>query len=290
MGIHARERLVALGVGIASAAAIAIRFPGSAESSTLPVPGVLLPFFIIAATFLAGNEIRVRQQRSEALEDRADRLERESEDAIRAAAATERRHIARELHDIIAHSVSVMVVQAGAARQVLEEKPAAARQSLMAVEASGREALAELRRLLGVIETKEDDPPLGAQPGLDAVETLVERVRTAGLETELRIEGSRAFVPPGVDVAAYRVVQEALTNALRYAGGAPTHVLVRYSPHAIELEIQDEGKVASPSDGIGRGLAGMRERVALYGGTLETGAPSGSGFVVRAQFPIAESP
>ena len=290
MGIHARERLLAVTVGIASAVAIAIRFPGSAESSTLPVPGLLLPFFLVAATFLAGNEIRVRQQRSYTLRDRAEQIERDSEIAVRAAASTERRRIARELHDIVAHSVSVMIIQAGAARQVLEQKPAEARQSLLAAEASGREALAELRRLLGVMETSGDDPPHEPQPGLDAIETLIERVRTAGLSADLRIEGARAFVPPGVDVAAFRVVQEALTNALRYAGGAPTRVIVRYAPHAIELEIVDEGKVASPSDGIGRGLVGMRERVAMYGGTLEIGARSGEGFVVRARFPIAETP
>jgi len=281
--------LVALG----SAIYVALEF-GRGSTSTLPIPGAALSFVLLGAAYLTGREIASRQKQLNQQRQWTAQLEREHEQALKAAAETERRHIARELHDVVAHSVSVMVVQAGAARKVMDEKPDAARESLLAVEASGHEAMEELRRLLGVlsengVEKGDDAPPLAPQPGLDGLHAVVARLREAGLPVELRIVGERCSIPPGVDVAAYRIVQEALTNALKYAGGARTEVVLRYEPNAIDLEVIDEGMVAAPADGIGRGLVGMQERVALFGGTLDAGKRPERGYAVRAHLPVTPS-
>ena len=281
--------LVALG----SAIYIALEF-GHGSTSTLPIPGAALSFVLFGAAYLTGREIAARQQQLNQQRQRTAQLEGEHQQALKAAAEGERRHIARELHDIVAHSVSVMVVQAGAARKVLDDKPEAARESLIAVEASGHEAMDELRRLLGVLsengaEKGTDAAPLAPQPGLDGLDALVARVREAGLPVELRIDGQRRSLPPGVDVAAYRIVQEALTNALKYAGGARTEVVLRYAPDAVDLEVVDEGMIATAADGIGRGLVGMEERVALFGGTLDAGKRPERGYAVRAHLPLTPS-
>jgi signal transduction histidine kinase len=189
---------------------------------------------------------------------------------------------------VIAHSVSVMVVQAGAARHVLEDKPEAARDSLLAVEQSGHEAMDELRRLLGVLGENGSPAPLSPQPGMATLDALVARVREAGLPVELHVEGAARPLPPGVDVAAYRIVQEALTNALKYAGGAPTSAVIRYAEDAVDIEVVDSGDVHVPAASMGRGLTGMRERVAAFGGSIEAGARGDSaGYAVRAHLPIA---
>lgn len=276
--------LAAFGV----AAAIAFEF-GRGSYTQLPIPGFLTPFLLIGAAFLAGRVIASRQVQLNQQRERANVLERDHANAIKEAAEAERRHIARELHDVIAHSVGVMVVQAGAARHVLTEKPEAARESLLAVETSGHAAMSELRRLLGVLgaaENGEAAPPLAPQAGIANLEALVAHVKEAGLPVDLKVEGDSRQVPPGVDVAAYRIVQEALTNALKYAGGAPTHTVVRYSAGAVDIEVVDEGKLKAPAEGIGRGLTGMRERVALFGGTLETGPEAGGGYGVHAHLPL----
>ena len=295
VGLYAKGTLAWLAVlGSAIALTLEFGFRGNGNQSTLPVPPFLLPVILLGAAFLAGREIAARQQQLTQERDRAAVREREQEAAVKAAAEGERRHIARELHDIVAHSVSVMVVQAGAARKVLDDKPEAARESLIAVEASGHEAMDELRRLLGVLsengaEKGTDAAPLAPQPGLDGLDALVARVREAGLPVELRIDGQRRSLPPGVDVAAYRIVQEALTNALRYAGGAHTEVVVRYAPDAVDLEVVDEGMIATAADGIGRGLVGMEERVVLFGGTLDAGKRPERGYAVRAHLPLTPS-
>ena len=270
------------------AAGIAIEF-GQGSRTELPIPGALAPFLMIGAVFLAGRAVASRQLLADQQAERANQLEREHEVAVKAAAEAERRHIARELHDVIAHSVGVMVVQAGAARHVLEEKPEAAHESLLAVEASGREAMTELRRLLGVLNDNGEAAPLSPQSGIENAEALVARVKEAGLAVELRVEGDRRPLPPGVDVAAYRILQEALTNALKYSGGARTAALVRYSENALDLEVVDEGILHAPAEGIGRGLAGMRERVALFNGTLHAGREEGGGYAVRAHLPLEAS-
>ena len=219
-------------------------------------------------------------------DERAALAERERDMAGREAVAEERARIARELHDVVAHSVSVMVVQAQAGPRLLDD-PERVRGVFGSIEASGREALVELRRLLGVLRTADEQLAVGPQPGLDSLESLLEQVRGAGLRVDLRVEGEPVQLPPGVDLAAYRIVQEALTNALKHAGNAEAEVVVRYSASMIELEVVDNGSTVGASvAGSGHGLIGMRERVALYGGVLEAGARNGHGYAVRARLPL----
>jgi signal transduction histidine kinase len=238
-----------------------------------------------AGLALAAFVFERRARRAAALEERAVRLEREREQRERVAVAEERRRIARDLHDVVAHGVGVMTVQAGAARLLLENDPGRAREPLLAVEEAGRQALAELRRLLGMLRRDERDPGLRPQPGLGDLEELVARARRAGLPVELVIEGAPVPLPAGVDLAAYRIVQEGLTNTRKHAGPARACVAVRYGPEALELEISDDGRAGANGEG-GHGLVGMRERVALYGGRLETGPRPDGGFTVRAHLPL----
>jgi len=289
VAMYWRQQILGGLVALGSAIYIALEF-GHGSTSTLPIPGAALSFVLFGAAYLAGREIAARQQKLNQQRQRTAQLEGEHQQALKAAAEGERRHIARELHDVIAHSVSVMVVQAGAARKVLDDKPGAARESLLAVEATGHEAMAELRRLLGVLGENGSEPPRAPQPTLDTLDTLIGPVREAGLPVVLRVQGERSSIPPGVDNAAYRIVQEALTNALKYAGGAPTEVVIRYTPDAVELEVADEGIVATAADGIGRGLAGMRQRVASFGGSIEAGKRPGRGYAVRAHLPFDGHP
>jgi signal transduction histidine kinase len=292
VAMYWRHEILGALLTLGSAIYIALEF-GRGSTSTLPIPGAALSFVLLGAAYLTGREIASRQKQLNQQRQRTALLEREHAQALKAAAETERRHIARELHDVVAHSVSVMVVQAGAARKVMHEKPAAALDSLLAVEASGHEAMGELRRLLGVLSenggTEKEAAPLAPQPGVDSLDALVARVREAGLPVEMRIDGERPSIPPGVDVAVYRIVQEALTNALKYAGGARTEVVLRYEPNAIDVEVLDEGMVATPADGIGRGLVGMQERVALFGGKLLAGKRPERGYAVRAYLPLTSS-
>jgi signal transduction histidine kinase len=217
---------------------------------------------------------------------RADLAEREREVAAREAVVEERARIARELHDAIAHNVSMMVVQAGAERRVLDEDQESTRDVLETVEEIGRNALTEMRRLVGMLRTDDDDP-LAPQPGLDDLPTLVGQVREAGLPVELAIEGPRRALPVGLELSAYRIVQEALTNALKHAGEARATVRVRYGEDSLELEVVDDGAGAhGAAVGGGHGLVGMRERVALYGGRFEAGRRPSGGFTVRVLLPI----
>jgi signal transduction histidine kinase len=289
VGLYARHQNLAVAAVVAAAIFVSLEF-GHGATSTLPVPGAVLPFLLLGAAYLAGREIGARRKELIEQQERAHQLEAERESAVKAAAGAERQHLARELHDVVAHSVSVMVVQAGAARQVMSDKPDAARESLMNVEAVGHETMAELRRLLGVLSENGGEAPLGPQPGIAGLEALVDRVRETGLPVELRIEGTPTPLPPSVDVAVYRLVQEALTNALKYAGGAPTKVIMLYEPDAIDIEVVDLGVVATPADGIGRGLVGMRERVALFGGTIEAGKRPDRGYAVHVHLPLGEKP
>jgi len=196
----------------------------------------------------------------------------------------ERQRIARELHDIIAHSVSVMTVQVGAVRRRLTADQTREHESLVAVERTGREALAEMRRLVGLLHEEEANPSYTPQPGLQALDTLISGVRAAGLPVELHEEGTRHELPPGVDLAAYRVVQEALTNTLKYAGPAQAWVQICWTPDELRIEVANNGR--STESGTGYGQAGMRERVRLYGGRVESGPRPEGGYVVRAVVPI----
>jgi signal transduction histidine kinase len=210
------------------------------------------------------------------------------EQGSRRAVADEQARIARELHDVIAHSVSVIVVQAAAADDVFDERPDQARAALRSIESTGRDALVELRRLLGGVRTDDDAPtPAPAQPGLARIAELAAPLRAAGLEVTLRREGAVGdVVPAGVDLSAYRIVQEALTNTLRHASASRADVTIRAGSDMLELEILDDGRGAVGSDTAGRGIAGMRERTAMLGGTLDAGPVPGGGFRVRARLPL----
>jgi len=219
-------------------------------------------------------------------ERRARIAERERDVAAREAVVEERARIARELHDVIAHHVSMIVLQAGAERRVLDGADSSTREVLETVERTGRSALTEMRRLLGMLRGDEYRP-LTPQPSLADVPTLIGQLSDAGLPVELHVEGEPTELPVGIDLSAYRIVQEALTNALKHAGDARASVDIRYGADSLELEIADDGAgVATPTESGGHGLVGMRERVALYGGRLDAGLRPGGGFAVRVLLPI----
>jgi len=236
----------------------------------------------------------MRRRYESSLRDRAKLLDEASEAVVAAAVDSERDRIARELHDIVSHNVSLMVIQAGAARQVVVGAPHDATDALLAVEASGRAAMTELRNLLGLLApdgTGEDD--LLPQPGMSRLEELVDRVAFAGLPVELKVEGEQRPLAPGLDLTAYRVIQEALTNALKHAPGAHASVNVRYTDRYLRLEVLNTGpsiltgQVPVARSGInGRGLLGLRERVAVFGGQLDARRRLGGGFRVRARIPL----
>jgi signal transduction histidine kinase len=218
-------------------------------------------------------------------ERRVQLAERERDLTAREAVVEERARIARELHDAIAHNVSMMVVQAGAERRVLDETSGSTKEVLVTIERIGRGALTEMRRLVGMLRSDATDP-LTPQPGLDDLPTLVAQVREAGLTVQLEVEGERRELPVGIELSAYRIVQEALTNALKHAGKAQASVHVRYGVDSLELEIVDDGAGApAPVSSGGHGLVGIRERVALYGGRLDAGRRPSGGFAVRVLLP-----
>jgi signal transduction histidine kinase len=218
-------------------------------------------------------------------ERRAQIAERERDLASREAVVEERARIARELHDVIAHHVSMIVLQAGAERRVLERSDSSAREVLETIERSGRSALTETRRLLGMLRSG-DDQPLAPQPRIGDVPSLISQVRAAGLPVDLVIDGEQRELPAGIELSAYRIVQEALTNALRHAGDANAHVSIHYRPEALEIEVADDGRESPVARPGGHGLAGMRERVALYGGRLDAARGPGGGFVVHVTLPV----
>lgn len=251
----------------------------------------VFPTFIIALGWFGGRLVRSRTLLTAELHEEAVRAEEERERHAELAVAEERRRIARELHDVVAHSMSVMVVQAGGARRIGERDPARAAAAAEQIERTGREALAEMRRLLGVLRVDHAETLLTPQPGMAQLGALVDRARDAGLPVDLTVEGEARALPAGVDLAGYRIVQEALTNTMKHAGSAPTSVRVRYGDDALELEVADRGGGALASagpggDGAGHGLVGMRERARVVGGELHAGPRAGGGFDVRARLPL----
>src|SRR5512133_1487773 len=247
-------------------------------------------FFFISLLFtivwLAGNALGAKLTQYRQAEERAARLEREREDRARAAVAEERARIARELHDVVGHSVSVMTVQASGVRRLLRPEQEREREALLIVEQTGREALAEMRRMVGVLRRPEEAPALAPQPSLDHLSRLVEQAREAGLPVELRIEGEAAQLPAGVDLTAYRLVQEGLTNVVKHAGATRAEVLVNYGDGFVEVTVKDNGQGVGNGDGGGHGLVGMRERVSVYGGELDAGPQTGGGYRLRAKLPL----
>jgi signal transduction histidine kinase len=279
MGAHTsgREAVVAPFVVFAGMFGVAATFTDPVFSDFIFPPA----FALIA--WLAGRGVRTRTRLTEELHEAAVQAQEAHEEDAARAAVDERRRIAREMHDVVAHSVSVMVVQAGGARRIIDRDPARAVEAAARIEDVGRAALAEMRRLLGVLHHTDERAP---QPSMRELNSLVERTRAAGLPVSLTVEGEPRSLPAGMDLAAYRVVQEALTNAIKHAGAAPTEVTVRWEPEHLELEIVDNGAPAANGKAGGHGLVGMEERVRLYDGELRAGRRAGGGFEVVARLPL----
>ena len=305
----------------AAAALVMIVFPDSAP----PLPARATPLAVLVPVAIVGNAVHIWRRRAGDSQDRLCRLAAEHEAATRRALDLERARIASELHDVVTHNVSVMVIQAGAARRVLAQSPGEAREAMLAVESSGRTAMTELRHLLGLLSppsgpaSAPDAGPAGPaqalrpQPGLGQLGSLIAPVRAAGVPVRLQVQGDCRELPPGLDMAAYRVIQEALTNVIKHAAPARATVRLSYRPGRLELDIADDGPAGSGSraapegpglrepghpgvdrplvdrplvDRPGRGLLGLRERMALYGGTLDAGPRPGGGWRVLARVPL----
>jgi signal transduction histidine kinase len=291
-----RQALVSLLVTLASFSfALAVQPAGVATPATWT--STLLA---VAVAWLAGENMRSRRARIAALEERSARLEREREERAAQAVAEERLRIARELHDVVAHSMSVIAVQSGVGHHVIDTRPDQAREALAAIETTSRAALVEMRRLLGVLRTEDDaSAQLTPAPGLGDLPDLVEQVRAGGVETTVSVTGEPTAIGPGVDLSAYRIVQEALTNVIKH-GGTLADVLLDYRPDGLVVQVSDRsapGAVPPVRDGsggadgsTGHGIIGMRERVAVYGGSFEAGPVPGGGYRVTARLPYGEVP
>jgi signal transduction histidine kinase len=280
-----RDSLVAAGVATVGMTTVVLVDP---ELRSVANIGYDLVFLL--GPWLAMRGLRERENRAAALGADLERERATQAAARREVVATERVRIAQELHDVVAHSVSVMVVQAGGARRIIDRDPERAAHAAAQIEYAGRAALVEMRRLLGLLHAGEGEAgALAPQPSLAELDGLVERSRAAGLPVEVRVLGERRPLPAGIDLAAYRIVQEALTNTLKHAGAAPTEVHLRWGEDELELEILDRGGAGTSRNGSGggHGLLGMAERVRLYGGELETGPLPEGGWTVRATLPCA---
>jgi len=237
---------------------------------------------IFSAAWLSGLALNRRLAQTAALEESARRREEEAQRAVE----EERARIARELHDVVAHSVSVMTVQSSAVRRLLKPEQEREREALKVVEETGRQALTEMRRLIGIMRTEGESAALAPQPGMKTLDRLVEQVRDAGMPVELTVRGQPFDLPPGIDLSAYRIVQEALTNALKHAGPARAWVAVRYGNGQLEVDVENDGRTNGDAEGSGLGLVGMRERVALCGGELQAGPREGGGYRISATLPV----
>jgi signal transduction histidine kinase len=302
LAVYGRSALLSMSALLVAAGVVA----GARTNTWPPLPERAGAFAILLPIGLFGVAIRAARSRARASEQRAEALEREQQAATRLAVAQEQARIARELHDVVSHHVSVMTIQAGAAGKVLDADPEQARSALSAIEASGRETMTELRHLLGVLTPGSTDDLLHPQPGLDQLDALIDHVRQAGQPVSAR--RTPIALPRGVDLTAYRVVQEALTNALRHAPGAPIDIVITTEPSTepssaastgdgwtdLVIEVTNDAPPGTPPSGAGvgsgTGLLGLAERLRLYGGTLETGRRVGGGFRVRARMPLDAAP
>jgi signal transduction histidine kinase len=255
----------------------------------------VFPAVVVAACWLVGDNLRVRRAYVVELEAKALRADDDRAEASARAASEERARIARELHDVVVHHVSVIAVQAGAARMRSEHDPglSATAPAWAAVESAARQALSELRQLLGILRHDGEPAALAPQPGLDQLDQLLAEVRRTGLPVSVRVEGDPYRLPPAVDLSAYRIVQEALTNALKHGGAKPTTVCLRYGVDDLEIDVTEEGPAptaAPTARGIGHGLVGMRERVSMFGGVFAAGPRPEGGFEVIARIPVTDRP
>jgi signal transduction histidine kinase len=290
-----RQAGIGLAIVVGCIVVVVSHIPGPQSASDL----IFIPLRFVVA-WVAGYALRERSEQAEAAEMRATLAEREREAAemratlaerereaaARIAVAEERARIARELHDIIAHAMSVMVLQVGAVRHKLSPTLGEDRDALGRVEQAGRTALAEMRRLLGAMRSDGDGVELGPQPGLDALDSLVQDVVHAGLAVQLHVDGEPYALPRAIDLSAYRIVQEGLTNALKHAHASHADVTVRYQPDEVELEVADDGKGPVATNGHGHGLVGIRERAKIYGGEMSAGAAPAGGFILSARLPV----
>jgi signal transduction histidine kinase len=277
----ARAR-VGLAVVVTGGAVVVLNDPGRS------LGGVVSVLVIFVFGWLVGYALRERTERTEAAEERAVRAEWEREAATRLAVAEERARIARELHDVVAHAVSVMVLQVGAVRHRMRDADAEDRELLENVEGAGRAALVEMRRLLGAMRGEGDEPERVPAPGLADLDGLIAHVRASGLAVGLQVEGEPVVLPAGLDLSLYRIVQEALTNTLRHAAARRAEVALTFGPRDLRVEVRDDGRGPVDGEGLGHGLIGIRERVKIYGGEMSVAAAPGGGFVLEARLPLGD--
>jgi signal transduction histidine kinase len=272
---------IGLALVIGGPATVVYKIPGHSTAELIFIP---LEFTI---SWVAGFALRERAEQAEAAEIRATRAEGDRDASARIAVAEERVRIARELHDIVAHAVSVMVLQVGAVRHKLPHALADDSEALRNVEQAGRTALAEMRGLLAAMRRDGDEAEFTPQPGLDGLDSLLEEIGRAGLPVELHVDGEAVALPRGIDLSAYRIVQEGLTNALKHARARNAEVTVRYRANELQIEVRDNGQGNSTNDGLGHGLVGVRERVKIYGGEMSAGSANGSGFILSTRLPLS---
>ncbi|HET6869419.1 MAG TPA: sensor histidine kinase [Solirubrobacteraceae bacterium] len=278
----ARRAGAGLAIVVGAAAILVVNIPGHSVDTLVFVP---LEF---AISWIAGFAVRERAEQAEAAESRATLAEQERDAAARIAVAEERARIARELHDIVAHAVSVMVLQVGAVRHRLDPGLAEDREALQGVERAGRAALAEMRHLLDAMREDGERAERGPQPGLDRLEALLQDVGRAGLPVRLHVDGDPLELPRGIDISAYRIVQEGLTNALKHAHATHADVNLEYRPDQLRIAVRDNGRGVLTKNGGGHGLIGIGERVKLYGGEMSTASANGGGFTLSARLPLTE--
>jgi signal transduction histidine kinase len=286
LAAHAGLRDSVIGAAATLAMVLTVDVPKLAAGD--PVDEIVPAWFVLAGVWGLGRWIRHRRHETDRLHARAATAERESTEQAARAVADERARIARELHDLVAHSMGVIVIQAQAGQRALDARPEMSRSALVSIETSARQGMAEMRRLLGLLSGASDGS-IAPQPSLEGLDDLVARVRAAGLPVDLSVEGDVAALPAGVHLAAYRIVQEALTNVLKHAAPATARVLVRAGCGGVEVEVRDDGR-GPTARGSGHGLIGMRERATLYGGSVETGRLPDGGFRVHARLAADGTP
>jgi signal transduction histidine kinase len=255
------------------------------DAALATVFSVVINAVFFAAAWAMGDLARIRHENELELQLRADQLAAEREERARRAVVDERVRIARELHDVVAHHVSVMGVQAGAARRILANDPVRASEALLSIEESGRQAVGELQKLVGFLRSGDEGDPIGPQPTLADLDRLFEQTGAAGLQVELRIIGAERPVPSSVSLSAYRIIQESLTNVLKHAGPVPVTVVLTYTAGSLDVEVVNRGGGGASKPGGGRGLMGMRERATMLGGTFRAGATNGGGYRVAVSLP-----
>ena len=284
---HAELSVAAAGAAVVAVVVLAADVPRLADGAA--VDDVVPAWLVMAGVWGFGRWMRRRRDQTAALSARVAVAEQDRASRAAQAVTEERGRIARELHDLVAHSMGVIVIQAQAGQRALDADPGAARRSLTAVETTARQGMAELRRLLGLL-SGADDTDTAPQPGLDQLDGLLDQVRSTGLRVQANVDVDRPRLAAGADLAAYRIVQEALTNVLKHADATSVEVVVRQTGGCLEIEVSDDGEGMAASGDPGRGLVGMRERAALYDGALEAGSVPGGGFRVRARLGVGALP